>query len=127
MSALPLLGAALTLRSVEQHRDWLFEQNRDLELQEFHQACVLDGDWRSVVDACKRALDGFHGRLSIHGPFWGFSMDSRDPLVSPVFGDYEGLLIRSATKVTADLLAKATRLRVVGRAGVGRRRPAQVG
>jgi hypothetical protein len=64
MSALPLLGAALTLRSVEQHRDWLFEQNRDLELQEFHQASVLDGDWRSVVDACKRALDGFHGRLS---------------------------------------------------------------
>jgi D-3-phosphoglycerate dehydrogenase / 2-oxoglutarate reductase len=34
-------------------------------------------------------------------------------------GEYEGLLIRSATKVTADLLAKATRLRVVGRAGVG--------
>jgi D-3-phosphoglycerate dehydrogenase len=34
-------------------------------------------------------------------------------------GDYEGLLIRSATKVDADLLAKATNLRAVGRAGVG--------
>jgi len=34
-------------------------------------------------------------------------------------GDYEGLLIRSATKVDADLLARATKLRVVGRAGVG--------
>ena len=34
-------------------------------------------------------------------------------------GEYEGLLIRSATKVTADLLEKATRLRAVGRAGVG--------
>jgi sugar phosphate isomerase/epimerase len=84
MSTLPLLGAALTLRSVEQHRDWLFEQDRDLELQEFHQASVLDGDWRSVVDACKRVLDGYHGRMSIHGPFWGFSMDSRDPLVRAV-------------------------------------------
>jgi D-3-phosphoglycerate dehydrogenase len=34
-------------------------------------------------------------------------------------GDYEGLLIRSATKVDAALLAKATNLRAVGRAGVG--------
>jgi len=33
--------------------------------------------------------------------------------------DYEGILIRSATQVDADLLAKADRLRVVARAGVG--------
>ena len=34
-------------------------------------------------------------------------------------GDYDGLAIRSATKVTADLLAAAERLKVVGRAGIG--------
>lgn len=34
-------------------------------------------------------------------------------------GDYEGLLIRSATKVTADLIAKATNMKAIGRAGVG--------
>ncbi|MDQ2749980.1 MAG: phosphoglycerate dehydrogenase [Actinomycetota bacterium] len=33
--------------------------------------------------------------------------------------DFDGLLIRSATQVDADLLAKADRLRVVARAGVG--------
>jgi D-3-phosphoglycerate dehydrogenase len=33
--------------------------------------------------------------------------------------DAEGLIVRSATKVTAELLEKATALRVVGRAGVG--------
>jgi len=33
--------------------------------------------------------------------------------------DYEGLVIRSATKVTADVLAAAKKLRVVGRAGSG--------
>ena len=53
----------------------------------------------------------------------GFTVDigidwSQDELEQRI-GDYEGLLIRSATKVNADLLAKATRLRVVGRAGVG--------
>jgi D-3-phosphoglycerate dehydrogenase / 2-oxoglutarate reductase len=34
-------------------------------------------------------------------------------------GDYDGILIRSATKLDADLIAKASRLRAVGRAGVG--------
>ncbi len=34
-------------------------------------------------------------------------------------GEFDGILIRSGTKLTADLLAKADRLRAVGRAGVG--------
>jgi D-3-phosphoglycerate dehydrogenase len=34
-------------------------------------------------------------------------------------GEFDGILIRSATNLTADLLAKATRMRAVGRAGVG--------
>src|SRR3954465_415814 len=36
-----------------------------------------------------------------------------------IIGDYDGLAIRSATKVTADLLEAATRLKVIGRAGIG--------
>ncbi|MCA8928569.1 MAG: phosphoglycerate dehydrogenase [Alphaproteobacteria bacterium] len=39
--------------------------------------------------------------------------------LAAIIGDYDGLAIRSATKVTADLLAKATNLKVVGRAGIG--------
>jgi D-3-phosphoglycerate dehydrogenase len=34
-------------------------------------------------------------------------------------GDFEGILIRSATKLDAELLEKATNLRAIGRAGVG--------
>ena len=34
-------------------------------------------------------------------------------------GDYDGLAIRSATKVTADVLAAGTNLKVIGRAGIG--------
>ena len=34
-------------------------------------------------------------------------------------GEYDGLIIRSATKVTAEVLAKATKLKAIGRAGVG--------
>ncbi len=36
-----------------------------------------------------------------------------------IIGDYDGLAIRSATKVTAELLAVARNLKVVGRAGIG--------
>src|SRR5271165_5462157 len=42
----------------------------------------------------------------------------KDELAS-IIGEYDGLAIRSATKVTARLLERATRLRVVGRAGIG--------
>src|SRR5262249_35985455 len=36
-----------------------------------------------------------------------------------IIGNYDGLAIRSNTKVTKDVLAKATNLKVVGRAGIG--------
>jgi D-3-phosphoglycerate dehydrogenase len=36
-----------------------------------------------------------------------------------VIGNYDGLAIRSATKVTAKLLAAAPKLKVIGRAGIG--------
>src|ERR1700744_2533268 len=34
-------------------------------------------------------------------------------------GEYDGLAVRSATKVTAALIAEAKRLKIVGRAGIG--------
>src|SRR5690606_29411127 len=34
-------------------------------------------------------------------------------------GQYDGLIVRSATRVTAEVIAAASRLRVIGRAGVG--------
>jgi D-3-phosphoglycerate dehydrogenase / 2-oxoglutarate reductase len=36
-----------------------------------------------------------------------------------IIGQYDGLAIRSATKVTKDVLEAATNLKVVGRAGIG--------
>jgi len=39
--------------------------------------------------------------------------------IEKMIGDYDALIIRSATKVTAGLLEKATKLKVIGRAGSG--------
>jgi len=44
----------------------------------------------------------------------------KDPAkLAEIIGDYDGLAIRSATKATADLIGRAARLRVIGRAGIG--------
>jgi sugar phosphate isomerase/epimerase len=79
--AKPVLGAALSIQSLPACRPWLLSRPRDLELQDFFRAEVLDGDWRGVADKVRRLLDGFEGRLGIHGPFWGFKIDSHDPLI----------------------------------------------
>ncbi len=39
--------------------------------------------------------------------------------LADIIGPYEGLVVRSATKVTAEVIAKADHLKVIGRAGVG--------
>jgi D-3-phosphoglycerate dehydrogenase len=46
-----------------------------------------------------------------------FEVDEGDHLDR--IDEYDGILIRSATKLTADLIARATRLKAIGRAGVG--------
>jgi D-3-phosphoglycerate dehydrogenase len=53
----------------------------------------------------------------------GIDVDEKPGLapdeLKAIIGDYDGLAIRSATKVTKTLLESADRLKVVGRAGIG--------
>jgi D-3-phosphoglycerate dehydrogenase / 2-oxoglutarate reductase len=49
---------------------------------------------------------------------WNVVLTNKDNLVAEI-ADAQALIVRSATKVTADLLDKAPQLRCVGRAGVG--------
>lgn len=77
---LPLLGAAVPLSGLRMHKSWILDDQRDLEVQDFFTAEVLNGDWRPVADEIKHELGGtYRGRLGIHGPFWGFGIASRDP------------------------------------------------
>jgi D-3-phosphoglycerate dehydrogenase len=46
-----------------------------------------------------------------------FDVDEGDHLDR--IAEYDGILIRSATQLTSEVIARATRLRVIGRAGVG--------
>jgi sugar phosphate isomerase/epimerase len=83
-AALPILGVALPLAGLRMHRDWIFEKQRDLEVQDFFWPDVLNGDWKPLAAEIKRELDGFTGRLGIHGPFWGFNIATHDPDVRAV-------------------------------------------
>ena len=50
------------------------------------------------------------------------NLPAKPPGAGPVaeeITDADALIVRSATKVTSELLGQATRLRVIGRAGVG--------
>ena len=53
----------------------------------------------------------------------GLSVDVKTGLspkeLAQIIGPYEGLVVRSSTKVTAEVIEKADRLKVIGRAGVG--------
>ncbi|WP_422036837.1 sugar phosphate isomerase/epimerase family protein [Roseibium sp.] len=78
MPTLPILGAALNVNSLETHRKLMLDMPRDLELQDFWPGEVLNGDWMPLVERATALLDGHEGRLGIHGPFWGFTIDAVD-------------------------------------------------
>ena len=81
---LPVLGVAVPLEGVRLHRDWILEQQRDLEIQDFIWADLLNGDWKPRADEIKKELDGYHGRLGIHGPFWGLTIGNMDPEIRAI-------------------------------------------
>jgi D-3-phosphoglycerate dehydrogenase len=69
------------------------------------------------------ALDGLsdEGIAVFRGA--GFEVDVRPPQtpgeLAAIVGGYDGLVVRSATKVTAEVFENVGRLKVIGRAGVG--------
>jgi len=45
--------------------------------------------------------------------------EDRDSDLAEIIGKYDAIVVRSATKLTAELIEQASRLKVIGRAGVG--------
>lgn len=82
---LPLpIGAALTVADLPAHRRWLIDGQRDLELQDFFETSLLLGDWQARVSEARRQLDGFAGRLGIHGPYFHVPITCNDPEIMPI-------------------------------------------
>lgn len=61
------IGACLAPREIEDHRNWLFDSDRDIELQGFSLHKDLTTEFEDRISAARKALAGFQGRLGVHG------------------------------------------------------------
>jgi sugar phosphate isomerase/epimerase len=75
------VGAALPSNLLAQYRDWLLEDQRDLEIQDPYDPTLLDGDWAARAEAIRTQLAGYTGRLGVHGPFLSLTLLAYDPKV----------------------------------------------
>lgn len=78
------LGASLHSNDLPQYRDWLLDKQRDLEIIDlaFHEE--LDGNWLPNADHIRQQLDGYTGRMGIHGPFQGLPLGAYDSEVRAI-------------------------------------------
>lgn len=96
---LPVIGAAMTAKLLGEYREWLLEGQRDLELQDPIWPEVLEGDWRPLVRQVRDQLDGYTGRIGIHGPFLSLNILGYDPMIRAVVAER----FRQALELGAEL------------------------
>ncbi len=78
------IGACLKTPEIAEHRDWLFDTARDIELQDFMSHAALSTEFEDRISAAISALDGHEGRVGIHGPFEGLDIDNKDAELRPM-------------------------------------------
>ena len=83
MSALKI-GACLQAREIQTHRDWLFGQQRDIELQDFMSHAALTHEFEDRIAIAQKALKGHGGRLGLHGPYEGLDIVNKDAELQPL-------------------------------------------
>jgi len=101
----PALGAALFIKNIAAHKEWLFEGPHDLEIQDPVMPAVLDGDWKALVRQARADLSGFEGRIGIHGPFLGFSLVAGfDPKIAAAVIDRLRMALDFAAELGANYM-----------------------
>lgn len=75
---LPRLGVAVKQGELAGLRDWIFDHDRAVEIQDFVFPGVISGDTQPIVDAYRRDLDGHKGERGVHGPFFGLDIGNPD-------------------------------------------------
>lgn len=78
------IGACLKTHEIADHRDWLFDAARDIELQDFMTHAALSTEFEDRIAAARVTLDGHAGRRGIHGPFEGLDIDNKDAELRPL-------------------------------------------
>lgn len=88
---LPLVGAALyldELTGLPGMEDFVRDPGRDVEIRDFTALGALSGNvWPDIADRARRLFAGHAGRIGLHGPFWGFTLDVPDPDIRRIAQD----------------------------------------
>lgn len=99
-----IIGAAIVLKHFDILRDWIFDQNRPLEMQDFVAPDVIAGDTADLVAAWKSQLDGHKGPRGIHGPFFGLDLSNPDRDIRSIIQKRLIKGIEIAASLDADLM-----------------------
>ncbi|MEO1549589.1 MAG: sugar phosphate isomerase/epimerase family protein [Pseudomonadota bacterium] len=78
------IGACLRIEEIAAHQSWLFDAERDIEIQDFLSLEALTHQRDDLIAAAKTALAGHTGRVGIHGPFEGLDIDNKDAELRPL-------------------------------------------
>ena len=99
---LPLkIGACLRIDEIAQHRNWLFDADRDIEIQDFTSHTALLHSRKDIVNAALQALEGYTGRIGIHGPYEGLDIDNKDPAIQSIITERFLLAMEAAEAIGA--------------------------
>lgn len=83
MTDLPRLGASLVLDDFSRIaglEDFVRSADRDVEICDFIPVGALsDNLWPDIAERARQVFAGHGGRVGLHGPFWGFVIDTPDP------------------------------------------------
>jgi sugar phosphate isomerase/epimerase len=71
-------------RSLDEFLTCAKQGGYNLEIACFADPNVLDGNWREVLEDHRRKLRHFEGTISLHGPFLGLYIHSRDSKIRAV-------------------------------------------
>ncbi len=76
--SLSAIGVAVTRTGFETLQNWICDQDRPIEIQDFVDPDLIAGDCSELVAYYKQALVAHHGHRGIHGPFFGLDMANPD-------------------------------------------------
>ena len=100
----PTIGAAVLLGHMDTLRNWAFDADRPLEIQDFVGPDVIAGDTSDLVAAWKTTLHGHNGPRGIHGPFFGLDLSNPDREIRAVVQKRLITGIEIAAALSADLM-----------------------
>ncbi|MBQ2263639.1 MAG: sugar phosphate isomerase/epimerase [Loktanella sp.] len=101
---LSTIGAAIQINDLASLRDWLFDADRPIEIQDFVGADVIAGDTSDLVARYLTALDGHAGPRGIHGPFFGLDLSNPDRDIRAVIQKRLITGIEIAARLNADMM-----------------------